>query len=57
MMSLAFKTDNAAFEDPAETGRILRELAVQIDAGMSAGIIQDINGNKVKLEPGGGLRL
>jgi hypothetical protein len=47
MLSLAFQTDNAAFENPEESGRILRHIATQIEAGIVSGIIQDYNGNKI----------
>ena len=36
MIKIDFKTNNAAFEDPAEAGRILRMVATQIDAGMAS---------------------
>ena len=45
---ISFCTDNAAFEDPTEVPRILKELADNIDprAG-ECGSIRDSNGNKV----------
>jgi len=45
---ITFCTDNAAFEDPTEVPRILKELADNIDprAG-ECGSIRDSNGNKV----------
>lgn len=46
-VKIEFETDNAAFEDPTEAGRILRKVSVQIDAGMPSGTIRDINGNRV----------
>lgn len=46
-MKVEFKTGNAAFEDPAEVGRILRMVATQIDNGKISGAVQDCNGNKV----------
>lgn len=49
MFTLAFRTDNAAFEDGAatETGRILRDLARKIEAGELDGDARDHNGNRI----------
>ena len=46
-VKINFKTDNAAFEDPNEIGRVIRMIATQIDSGKTSGIIRDSNGNKV----------
>lgn len=46
--TLAVTTENAAFEDkPYETARILREVADRIERGHDAGVIWDVNGNRV----------
>lgn len=49
MFKLTFETDNAAFTDDAhgEVGRILREVAKQIERGCSTGRARDGNGNTV----------
>lgn len=49
MFKLTFKTDNAAFDEPAtEAGRILREIARKIEYGEAfGGAVQDINGNRI----------
>jgi len=46
-LKIRFETDNAAFEDTTEIGRILREVAAQFDEGRASGSIRDINGNTV----------
>lgn len=47
--SLNMDTDNAAFADDraAEVARILRQVTRKIAAGNTAGILKDINGNRV----------
>lgn len=50
MVSIEFRTDNAAFDDePAtEAARILREIADKIAAGEAFdGLIFDRNGNRI----------
>ncbi len=49
MLTLSFRTDNAAFEDGAatESARILREIAKRIEGGDLAGPVRDLNGNTV----------
>lgn len=47
MFELKFDTDNAAFEDNSQIGRILREVANHIDGGCLSNTIRDINGNVV----------
>ena len=42
-VKIEFKTNNAAFEDPGEVSRILREIAGNIDAGSA----RDGNGQPV----------
>jgi len=47
---LNIKTDNAAFDGDnrdAEVVRILREIAANIEQGREAGVVRDINGNRV----------
>ena len=51
---MRFRTDNAAFDDPDNTGaaqteiaRILRDIADRVERGSTAGRISDINGNSV----------
>jgi hypothetical protein len=46
-VKIEFKTGNAAFEDPGEVSRILREVADRIDDGVVSNSIMDINGNKI----------
>jgi hypothetical protein len=46
-MHLEIETTNAAFDDPNEVPRLLREVATKIEAGKDGGIIRDVNGNKV----------
>ena len=45
MFKLEIDTDNAAFEDPSEVPRMLREAAKKIEAGTMSGKLRDINGN------------
>ena len=46
--TLVIDTNNAAFEDPGEVPRILRELARKIEeCGSLIGTIHDSNGNGV----------
>lgn len=40
-------TANAAFKDPSELGRILRDISSRVLEGERSGIIFDINGNRV----------
>lgn len=49
MFTLMVKTDTAAFEDPGELGRIMREVAnrVRYVEGELSGVARDINGNTV----------
>lgn len=47
MFDLKFDTRNAAFEDPGEVPRILRDVAARIKNGATDGAIQDRNGNTV----------
>ena len=50
MLTVKFKTDNAAFSDDADTlevTRLLREVADEIQQGSTSGAILDYNGNKV----------
>lgn len=47
-VSINFDTGNAAFDDPGELARILRDLADNIDArSADSGDIRDANGNRV----------
>ena len=44
---IEIETDNAAFEDHYELGRILRQIAYEIDNGNTSDIdIRDVNGNR-----------
>lgn len=45
MFKLEIDTENAAFEDPSEVPRMLREAAKKIDGGQMSGKLRDINGN------------
>ena len=54
MLTVKFKTDNAAFNDTIsgnadtlEVVRLLREVADEIQQGQTDGAIMDYNGNKV----------
>ncbi len=59
MVTIKFKTDNAAFgdqDDPenqdladlrSESARILRKIARTLEEGSDGGVILDLNGNKV----------
>ena len=49
MVKIEFKTDNAAFQDgiEEETVRILLVLIQKIGAGLEAGSILDVNGNRI----------
>ena len=51
MVRIEFNTDNAAFEGDAgmieETTRILLRLVQKIGAGLEAGSILDVNGNRI----------
>jgi hypothetical protein len=50
MFKLTFKTDNAAFnrgDHPDEVARILRDVAIRIQAGHGNGKVYDLNGNTV----------
>lgn len=54
MLTISLRTRNAAFEDTDEIGRILRELAANLDDRYIAesltkesGILRDSNGNNV----------
>lgn len=55
MLILKFDDQNEAFADEAsaarqyESARILRELADEVEAGMTSGKIRDINGNTIGL--------
>ena len=47
---LQMKSGNAAFSDgntPAETARILREVADRVERGDDGGVVRDGNGNSV----------
>lgn len=46
---LDIAVDNAAFDEPGEVARILREVAERVDGlvGVFSGGIRDINGNTV----------
>jgi hypothetical protein len=46
-VKIEFKTNNAAFEDPGEVSRILREIAGNIEAGKLSGSARDANGQPV----------
>jgi len=49
-LELSFDTGNAAFDGgngPIEAARLLRHTASRIERGTDAGMIFDINGNKV----------
>lgn len=50
-LNLSIDMGNAAFEDdPGEVARILRDLAMRVENGVSDGdefFLRDINGNKV----------
>lgn len=47
--TLSITTDNAAFEDDPgpEVARLLRDAAERVEAGVSAGVLRDVNGNTV----------
>ncbi len=45
MFKLEIDTDNAAFEDPSEVPRMLREAALKIEQGKTSGKLRDLNGN------------
>jgi hypothetical protein len=53
MLKIQIETSNAAFEEPGEVARILRELADKLDGATNEGgminnqPIRDINGNRV----------
>lgn len=47
MFSLTIETDNAAFEDPDELGRLVARAAEQIAAGRTEAPVIDQNGNTV----------
>jgi hypothetical protein len=45
-IKIEIQTDNAAFDDPYEVGRILRQIASEIDNGNLSDIdVRDVNGN------------
>ena len=44
---IEFRTDTAAFCDPEETPRIIREVTGKIESGSFSGNIRDINGNLI----------
>ena len=47
-VTIKFKTDNAAFDDSYEIGRILRGIAYEIDNGNTTDIdVRDANGNRI----------
>lgn len=49
MLKIEFATDNAAFTEDSgpECARILREIARDVEHGVTEGTCIDINGNKV----------
>lgn len=50
MFELSFDTENAAFEDenrPCEIQRILAEVASKVANDAQAGVVYDINGNRI----------
>lgn len=48
MMTIKFRTDNAAFDDKEEECIwILRVIAYEIENGDTDGVITDSNGNKI----------
>ena len=50
MLTVKFKTDNAAFSDDSDTlevTRLLREVADKIQQGRTEGVVIDYNGNQV----------
>lgn len=47
LFQIEIETDNSAFEDSGELGRLLRKMADQVDEGRTTGPVIDINGNQV----------
>lgn len=49
MFELKFETDNACFEDhlATEASAIIREVAMRVSQGRTAGKVMDSNGNTV----------
>jgi len=46
-VTINFETDNAAFEDDGEIGKILREIADKVDVSHASGSVRDSNGQLV----------